>query len=90
MSPTMFLVAFNPFILLQLSADLNYSHSFVIQPPLKNLEDLPPIDSTIYVKWLEQGNESPSWYRAIVFEYFQDGTCRLVYMMTLPMLLFLR
>jgi len=31
------------------------------------------------VKWLEQGDEPPGWYQAIVSEYFQDGTCKLVY-----------
>ena len=46
---------------------------------MQNSEDLPPIDSAIYVKWVEQGNEPPGWYRARVSEYFQDGTCRIVY-----------
>ena len=32
-----------------------------------------------YVKWTEQGNEPPGWYRACVSEYFQDGFCRKVY-----------
>ena len=77
MSPIMFLLAFNP--LLQLAAELNRGHGYVIQLPLQNSEDLPPIDSAIYVKWVEQGNEPPGWYRARVSEYFKDGTCRIVY-----------
>jgi len=77
MSPIMFLLAFNP--LLQLAAKLNHHHGYVIQLPLQNSEDLPPIDSAVYVKWVEQGDEPPGWYRAKVFEYFQDGSCRIVY-----------
>ena len=40
MSPIMFLLAFNP--LLQLAAELNRGHGYVIQLPLQNSEDLPP------------------------------------------------
>jgi len=65
--------------LLQLAAELNHGHGYVIQLPLQNSEDLPPINSTVYVKWVEQGDEPPGWYRAKVFEYFQDGSCRIVY-----------
>ena len=50
MSPIMFLLAFNP--LLQLAAELNRSHGYVIQLPLQHSEDLPPVDSTVYVKWV--------------------------------------
>ena len=77
MSPIMFLLAFNP--LLQLAAELNHGYGYVIQLPLQNSVDLPPIDSAIYVKWVEQGNEPPGWYHTRVSEYFQDGTCRIVY-----------
>jgi len=77
MSPIMFLLSFNP--LLQIAAKLNNSHGYVIQLPLKDSEDLPPVDSTLYVKWVEQGDEPPGWYRATVSQYFQDGSCRLVY-----------
>ena len=77
MSPIMFLLAFNP--LLQLAADLNCNHGYVIQLPLQHSEDLPLVDSTVYVKWVEQGDESPSWYQAIISEYFLDGFCQLVY-----------
>jgi len=77
MSPIMFLLAFNP--LLQLAADLYHGHGYVFQLPLQHSEDLPPVDSTVYkyVKWLEQSDESPGWYQAIVPKYFQDG--KLVY-----------
>ena len=51
MSPIMFLLAFNH--LLQLAAELNCSHGYVMQLPLQHLEDLPPVDSTVYVKWVE-------------------------------------
>ena len=72
MSPIMFLLAFNP--LLQLAAELNHGHGYVIQLPLQNSEDLPPIDSTVYVKWVEQGDEPPGWYHAKVFGWLlQDS-----------------
>jgi len=74
MSPMMFLLAFNP--LLQLATDLNHGQGYVIQLPLPHLDDLA---STIYVKWLEQTDDPPGWYRAVVSEYFQDGSCKLVY-----------
>ena len=77
MSPMMFLLAFNP--LLQLATDLNHGHGYVIQLPLPHSDDLPPVDSTIYVKRLEQSDDPPGWYRAVVSEYFQDGSCKLVY-----------
>ena len=51
MSPIMFLLAFNP--MLQLAAELNRSHGYAIQLPLRHPEDLPPVDSTVYVKWVE-------------------------------------
>jgi len=73
----MFLLAFNP--LLQLAIELNHGHGYVIQLPLPHSDDLPPVDSTIYVKWLEQSDEPPGWYRAVVSEYFRDGSCKLVY-----------
>ena len=68
MSPIMFLLAFNPF--LQLATELNHGYGYTIQLPLPNSEGLPPIDSSIYVKWTEQGNEPPGWYRACVSEHF--------------------
>ena len=32
-----------------------------------------------YVKWEDQGDEPPGRYRANISEYFQDGSCRIVY-----------
>jgi len=77
MSPIMFLLGINP--LLHLATKLNYGHGYSIQLPLPNSEDLPPIDSSIYVKWTEQGNKPPGWYRGYISEYFQGGSCRIVY-----------
>ena len=78
-SPIMFLLAFNP--LLQLVADFNQGYGYAIELPLQNSEYLPPVDSTVYVKWLEQGDESPGWYQAIVSEYFRMAPasyCRMI------------
>ena len=77
MSPIMFLLAFNP--ILQLAVRLNHGNGYVFQLPLQNSEGLPPTGSTIYVKWLEEGDEPPGWYRATVSNYFQDGSCLLIY-----------
>ena len=77
MSPIVFLLAFNP--LLKLAADLNQGHGYSIELPLQNSDDFPPLDSSIYVKWEEQGDEPPGWYRVRVSEYFQDGSCKVVY-----------
>ena len=60
MSPIVFLLAFNP--LLKLAADLNQGHGYSIELPLQNSDDFPPLDSSIYVKWVEQGDEPPGWY----------------------------
>ena len=65
--------------MLQLATDLNRGHGYVIQLPLPHSDDLPPVDSTIYVKWLEQSDDPPGWYRAVETKYFQDGSCKLVY-----------
>ena len=56
MSPIGILLAFNP--LLQLVADFNRSHGYVIWLSLQHSEDLPPINSIVHVKWVEQGDES--------------------------------
>ena len=45
--------------------------------PLQNSEDLPPLDSTVHVKRVEEGDEPPGWYRARVSEYFQDDLVQL-------------
>jgi len=67
MSPIVFLLSFNP--LLKLAAYLNQGHGYTIELPLQNSEDLPPLDSSIYVKWVEEGDEPPGWYHARVSEY---------------------
>ena len=64
MSPIVFLLAFNP--LLKLAADLNQGHGYSIELPLQNSDDFLPLDSSIYVKWVEQGDEPPGWYQARV------------------------
>ena len=76
-SPIIFLLAFNS--LLKLAADLNQGHSYTFKLPLPNSEDFPPLDSTIYVKWVEEGDEPLGWHRARVSEYFQDGSCKVIY-----------
>ena len=65
--------------MLKLAADLNQGHGYFIELPLQNSDDSPPLDSSIYVKWVEQGDEPPGWCRARVSEYFQDGSCKVVY-----------
>ena len=77
LSPIIFLLAFNP--LLKLAADLNQGHGYSIELPLQGSEELPPLDSSIYVKWTEEGEEPPGWYRARVDEYFGDCSCRIIY-----------
>jgi len=78
MSPIIFLLSFNQ--LLKLSAQLNQGHGYKFELPLQNSEDLPPINSSIYVKWLEEDDdEPPGWYQARVSEYLQDGFCTITY-----------
>ena len=61
MSPIVFLLTFNP--LLKLSAHLNQGHGYKFELPLQNSEPLPSVDSSIYVKWLEDDDELPGWYQ---------------------------
>ena len=75
--PIVFLLAFNPF--LKLATDLNQGHGYTFQLPIQNSDDLPPLDSTIYVKWVEEGDEPPGWSQVRVSEYFQDGSCTVIY-----------
>ena len=77
LSPIIFLLAFNP--LLKLAADLNQGHGSSIEIPLQGSEELPTLDSSVYVKWTEEGEEPPGWYRARVDEYFGDCSCRIIY-----------
>ena len=34
---------------------------------------------SVYVKWTEEGEEPPGWYRARVDDYFGDYSCRIIY-----------
>ena len=58
----MFLLALNP--QLKLAESLNNPSSYQIQLPIDGTDDLPPVDSYVYVKWSESGDEPPGWYRA--------------------------
>jgi len=51
----MFLLAFNP--LLKLAESLNYPHGYHIKTPTEGSKDLLRIDSYMYVKWTEAGEE---------------------------------
>ena len=77
LSPVIFLLSFNP--LLKLAESLNRSHGYHIKIPIENSEDFPPINSFVYVKWLETGDVALGWYRARIDRYFQDRSCRIVY-----------
>ena len=66
MSPIVFLLAFNP--LLKLAADVNQGHGYSIELLLQNSDDFPPLDSTIYVKWVKQSDKPSGWNRARVSE----------------------
>ena len=72
---------------LLLEAGINQGYGYAIELLLQNSEYHPPIDSTVYVKWLEQSDEPPGWYRTIVSEYFQDDTCKLLYNDTVLLML---
>jgi len=60
LSPIIFLLTFNP--LLKLAANLNQGHGYTFRIPLQCSEDLPPLNSRVYVKWTEEGEELPGWY----------------------------
>ena len=64
MSPIIFLISFNP--LLKLAADLNYGHGYTIELPIQGSENLPPLNASVSVKWMEESDEPPGWYRARV------------------------
>jgi len=73
LSPVIFLLVFNP--LLKLAEDLNSAHSYRIQLPIKGIDDLPPVDSFVYVKWTDPNGEPPGWYKA---QYYPEGTCKII------------
>ena len=76
-SPIIFLLAFNP--LLKLAKPLNVTHGYRIQLPIEGCDDLPPIDSFVYVKWSGSSDEPPGWYRARIDQYFLEETCKIIY-----------
>ena len=77
LSPIIFLITFN--LLLKLAADLNQGHGYTIELPLQGSENLPPLNGSVYVKWMKEGDEPLGWYRMRVAEYFSDCSCRVVY-----------
>ena len=77
MSLIIFLITFNP--LLKLAADLNQGHGYTIELPLEGSENFPPLNASVYVKWMEEGDEPPGWYQVRIAEYFSDCSCRIVY-----------
>ena len=77
LSPVIFLLAFNP--LLKLAESVNHPYGYRFKLPIEGSETLPPLDSYIYAKWSEPGEELPGWYRAHIEEYFLDKSCKVVY-----------
>jgi len=76
--PVIFLLAFNP--LLKYAESLNHPYGYHFKLPIEGSETLPPLDSPYnYVKWTESADEPAGWYRAHVYEYFLDKTCKIVY-----------
>ena len=77
LSPVIFLLAFNP--LLKLAEALSNPHGYTIQLPVEDTDDLPPVNSFVYVKWSECDDEPPGWYKAQIDQSFLDGTCKTIY-----------
>ena len=75
--------------MLKLAESLNNPNGYQIQLPIEGTDDLPPVDSYVYVKWAGSSDESPGWYRARIDQYFLEGTVRL-FMMTMMIMLFLK
>ena len=57
-----FLFPFNP--LFKLAEFLNHPHGYHMKMPIENSEALPPINSFVYVKWAESGEEPSGWRKA--------------------------
>jgi len=68
---------FNP--ILKLAESLNQSCGYKFQLPAEGTDMLPPVETTVYVKWTEEGDELPGWYKAKVVRYYMDGSCKIVY-----------
>ena len=77
LSPIIFLLAFNP--LLKLAEVLNNPYGYTIQLPVEGADDLPPVDSFVYVKWTDSNGEPPGWYKVQIDQYFLEGTCKIIY-----------
>ena len=73
----MFLLAFNP--LLKLAESLNHPHGYRFKIPIDDSETLPPVNSFVYIKWTEAGEEPPGWYKTCIDQYFLDKSCRIIY-----------
>jgi len=74
MSPIIFILAFNPLLLLAGVLNYGYGYCFKLMVPVSH--DYPPINAYIYI---EPNDELPGWYRAKVIEYFVDGSCTVLY-----------
>ena len=59
LSPIMILLVFNP--ILKLAESLNQSCGYKFQLPAKGTDMLPPVETTVYVKWTEEGDEVHTW-----------------------------
>jgi len=68
---------FNP--ILKLTESLNQSFGYKFQLPTEGTDMLPPVETTVYVKWTEEGDKLPGWYKAKVVQYYMDGSCKIVY-----------
>ena len=77
LSPIVFLLVFNP--ILQLAESLNQSYGYKFLLPVEGTDTFPPVQTFIYVKWTESGDELPGWYKAQVEQYYLDGSCKIVY-----------
>ena len=64
---------------MKLAEALNNPHDYTIQLPVEDTDDLPPVNSFVYVKWTECDDEPPGWYKAQIDQYFLDGTCKITY-----------
>ena len=76
LSPTIFLAAFTPIILRTQQSEYPGCQ---IAIPIPGLENLPPVNSTLYVKWDEESEEEKGWYRCLVTEHHLDGSTSLEY-----------
>ena len=76
LSPTIFLAAFTPIIL---RTQQSHYPGCKIAIPIPDSENLPPVNSTLYVKWDEESEEEKGWYRCLVTTHHLDGSSTLEY-----------